>query len=81
MSLFKKTQHVEGVVCKHCRTVYDDVTNKMSGYCDGCGAHLWDTNLKEGTYSVKKQNATPCVVKVTSYCAGIYTTIEYVRDI
>ena len=62
MSVFKKTTHVEGVICNRCGTVYDRVTNLMSEYCDDCGAHLWSVDPNTRTYVVDNANATPCVV-------------------
>ena len=79
MSVFKKTTHVEGVICNQCGAVYDRVTNLMSEYCDDCGAHLWSVDLNTRTYVV--DNATPCVVKVTSYLGGMITTAQHEYDL
>lgn len=77
---FVKVTYVEGVICEHCGAVYDKVTNRMSEYCDDCGTHLWSVSPNTKTYSVDK-NATPCVVKVTSYLGGIVTTAQHEYDI
>lgn len=81
MSVFKKTTHVEGVICDKCGAVYDRVTNRMSEYCDDCGAHLWSVDPNTRTYIVDEKNATPCVCKVTSYLGGIVTTAQHEYDL
>lgn len=80
MSIFKKTTHVEGVICDKCGMVYDKVTNRMSEYCE-CGCHLWSGDPNTKTYMVDEANATPCMVKVTSYLGGIVAIAQHEYDI
>ena len=81
MSIFKKTTHVEGVVCDKCDMVYDKVTNRMSEFCKDCGAHLWSGDPNTRTYMVDEKNAKPCMVKVTSYLGGVISIAQHEYDL
>ena len=78
---FVKVTHVEGVICDNCGMVYDKVTNRMSEYCDDCGAHLWSGDPNTRTYIVDEANATPCVVKVKSFLGGVVAIAQHEYDL